>query len=130
MLLVGVLLILLGGLFLFAALTGVPRAILGVEKETPAIPAEKLTGSQDHDLAQAGAENPVPQTSESEDTPLATPDEWSTPSEDPQTVSDAPPVSTTDQPPPEIRPSRRISSAALGIVGMAVGILALLDSSL
>lgn len=128
---VGVLLLLLGGLFLFAALTGMPQFILGIEKETPASPAEKAPGTEDHNPADTPPENPPPEASEFEDTPLVPPDEWSTPSEELEIVSDeAPPDTVPEQPPPEIPLPRRISSAALGIVGMAVGILALLDSSL
>lgn len=129
MILVGIVLILLGSVFLFAGLTGTPRAVLGAEKETRTAPAENAP-PPDHSHAQTSAENPSPETSQFEFPPPVSPEDQtqSPPAERPGSVYDAPLTPVPSQQPPDIPFSRRLSSIVLGIIGVAFGILAVLDS--
>lgn len=129
MILVGLALIILGGVFVFAGLTGTPRAVLGIAKAAP--PA---AGTPEH--------NPVPPTNPPDnpsrdlefDAP--TPNVPEQPVSPPENRESAPPAqaegtpvsSLSEQASPEIPTSRRISTIVLGIIGVVFGILAVLDS--
>jgi len=130
MILVGIVLILLGCVFFFAGATGMPRAILGVEKE-PAANVGENTPSMGHNAVAATRENPS-ETTSPESNPAIAPDEESAvrETEGPQDVSPNPPgPPVTQLPPSEVPASRRISSLILGIIGIAFGVLAVLDAA-
>jgi|GEM_PF-1687674 len=132
MILIGIVLILLGGVFLFAGLTGMPRAVLGGEKETTPSPVDNLP-ARDHNPPQTPSETSSPENVRSDMSLSTDPDDHSSPSESPESVPSAPAENTPiasapEYATPEIPISRRISSIILGIMGLAFGILALLDS--
>ena len=124
---VGIALIVLGGVFVFAGLTGTPRAVLGIEK---------AAAPPDNTPAQNPGPSPIPSANAPEDleSDVSTvPDEWASPVQEPE-IPPPPPAdgtlitSISEQTPLEIPASRRISSILLGLIGVAFGILALLDS--